>query len=439
MLVKKVKEFLKANNLINEDYAIVAVSTGVDSTVLLDILYKIGIKVVIAHVNHHKRKESDTEAKFIESYAKDKNIPFEILDYFYNHEGNFHDLAHEARYDFFRKLALKYHTNIIYTAHHADDEIETVLMKILEGSNLYGYGGISKINDNGEFKLVRPLLPFSKDMLYNYAKENNLTYFEDSSNNENDFLRNRIRHNVIPILKNESDDIYTKINEYSTILKESFEYIRNDSIKYLNEHENKINLDIFNKFHIALKKDIICLLLERYEVNKNNDIINAIINILSSKDGNKEYKLSNDYYFIKEYDMAFIKKKNDLIINECELGINDVVIYNNDFKIYFSKDRPINNAKYIKLCYNTLCLPLKVRPKKEGDSINLLIGNKKVSRLFIDLKIPKEKRDNIPIITDSNDNILWVYDYVKSKTVFEQKGNGDILLIVEEKLKNDER
>lgn len=435
MLVKKVRDFLNANNLITDDYIIVAVSGGVDSTCLLDILIKLKLKVVLAHVNHHKRKESLMEASYLEEYARKNNIPFEILNYYFDHEGNFHDKAHSARYDFFRSLGKKYNTNIIYTAHHADDQIETVLMKILEGSNLYGYGGISKINDNGEFKIVRPLLSISKIELYEYADINNLKYFEDSSNGENDFLRNRIRHNVIPILKEESNDLTTKIDEYSTILKESFEYIRNDSISYLNKNENKINLDDFNNFHIALKKDIICLLLERYMVNKNNDIINSILNLLKNKDGNKELKLSNDYYFIKEYDKAYINKKDECNINECLIDIKNKAIYNDKCIIYFSKDKPIVNAKYIKLCYNSLCLPLKVRPKKDGDSINLLIGSKKISRLFIDLKVPKEKRDNIPIITDGNDNILWVYDYAKAKTVFEQKGNGDILLIVEEKTK----
>ena len=424
MLVKKVKEFLKANNLINDRYAIVAVSTGVDSTVLLDILYKIGVKVVIAHVNHHKRKESDTEAKFLESYAKEKNIPFEILDYFYNHEGNFHDLAHQARYEFFRKLALKYHTNIIYTAHHADDEIETVLMKILEGSNLYGYGGISKINDNGEFKLIRPLLPFSKELLYSYAKENNLTYFEDSSNSEDDFLRNRIRHKVVSALFEENPNfgenfLYFKDRlafANDLINQKRDEFIKNNVLR--NEFEIKFDIELFKLEDEILKYEILFEILKKYDLSKA-----CIEEILKIIDSNKNNIISNIS------DICVIKDKNYLIIREEEyqkeefyLEIKDLGIYNlnDEYEIEFSKLDDLEKKCALSISnvnniwYNTDMFPFYIRTRVDGDVMLLSKGHKKIKDILIDCKMSKMDKDKILLLEDKNKDIISILGLKKS-------------------------
>ena len=189
-----IASFLKENNLIIDKPIIVACSGGADSVCLLYVLYKLGYKVILAHVNHHKRIQSETEEDAMRNFANELNIPFELLEYHYDGMDNFHNDSHNARYNFFRGLCKKYDTNIIATAHHQDDQIETVLMKIMEGSNLYGYGGIAIVNDDGEYKIIRPLLCVDKDEIYSYAKKNNLIYFEDKSNQEDDFLRNRIRH-----------------------------------------------------------------------------------------------------------------------------------------------------------------------------------------------------------------------------------------------------
>lgn len=440
MIKKVVANFLKNNNINKEDNLILGLSGGVDSMTLFDVLTKLGYHVIIAHVNHHKREESETEEKAIKDMAEALNVPFEKLDFYDDYTDNFHNLAHHARYEFFKKLSIKYHTKYIVTAHHADDQIETILIKILEGSNLYGYGGISKINDDGTFILVRPLLTFSKAELYQYAKVNNLVYFEDSSNSEDHYLRNRIRHQIIPLLKDECPDIYNKIDEYSNQIKEAFSYIRTSSIKYLDENNNKIDLTTFRNFDIALKKDIICLLLERYQIRKNYDTINNIYYFLEDSFGSKKISLEDGYFFYREYHKAYIAKEN-IQNEEIELILNldNKVIYKNEYLIYFSKNIPNTNAKYLKLCYNTLKLPFKIRNKKEGDSILLNVGNKKLSRLFIDDKIPKEKRNQLPIILDNNDEILWVYDIAKAKKVFEDKNKGDIYLVVERMNQYDDR
>lgn len=425
---------MNQNNLITNNTIICAVSGGVDSICLLDILYKLGYNVVLAHVNHNKRVESINEQEAMKKLADSLNIPFELLDYHYDGVDNFHNDAHNARYEFFKNLCIKYNTDVIATAHHLDDQAETIIMRLLEGSNLYGYGGISCCNDDGEYKIIRPLLCLSKEELYNYANSNKLTYFEDSSNNEDLFLRNRIRHNIIPLLKNEADSFYTKISQYSNQLKEAFSFIRTQSIDYLNKTNNIIDINSFSVLDIAIKKDIISLMLERYNINKSTNIIEDALEILKSTSGNKKIDLEGDFVFIRSYDKAMIKRNDLKDINFIQVDINKNGVFNNKYKFYLSHNLPLNsNAKYIKLCYNNLELPLTIRSRMDGDLIHLPIGTKKLNRIFIDSKISFDKRNEYPIIVDNNNTILWVYNLVKSKEVIEQKDSSNIYLVCEEK------
>ena len=430
----RVKKFIKDNNININNKVVVAVSGGSDSIALIHILINLGYDCILAHVNHHKRIESENEAIEMENLAKKLNIPFELFNYYDDNTDNFHNASHNARYNFFRDVCNKYKTNIIATAHNQDDLIETVLIKIMEGSNLYGYGGISIINDDGKYKIIRPLLCLSKDEIYEYNKMNNNIYFEDSSNHKDYYLRNRLRHNIIPLLKKESDDLYNKVLEYSIQVKEAFNYIRQISINYLNSNDNKIDLNSFKSFDIALKKDIISLLLERYYINKNNDLLNQLLSLLDNNKGTKSINLSNNYKFIRSYDLAYITNLENNESECLEIKLDEEVIFNSKYKFYFSKNIPLNNVKYLKLCYNKLEFPIYVRNRKNGDIIKTPLGTKTISRLLIDKKVSKEIRDNIPLIVDNNGNILWVYDYQKSINIFDMKENSNIYLVCEELL-----
>ena len=424
-------DFMRKYNLITDKPIVCAVSGGVDSICLLHILYNLGFKVILAHVNHNKRLESKNEAIAMENLADSLNIPYEYFSYHYDENDNFHNDAHVARYSFFKDVCHKHNTNVIATAHHLDDQIETILIKMINGSNLYGYGGISASYEENNIKIIRPLLHTNKDELYNYAKNNNLTYFEDKSNFEDEFLRNKIRHHVIPNLKEYSNDFYNKISLYSNQVKEAFNFIRSISIKYLEDNKDSINFDSFDTLDIAVKKDIISLLLEKYQISKNNRIIQQILDILENPIGTKEIMLDNNYRFVRNYNTATIKKGQSTLTTKVELQ-NEEIVYNNRFRVYFSKIKPNTNAKWIKLCYNVIELPFLVRPWKHGDEIKLQFGTKKLSRLFIDKKIPKDIRDTIPVITDKNNNVLWVYGLAKSELIKSNNENEKIYLVCEE-------
>ena len=428
---KRVKKFIIDGKFNIDNKIVCATSGGADSLAMLYILHNLGYECILAHVNHHKRIESEMEEKEMKDLALKLNIPFEVLEYHFDGNGNFHDQSHIARYNFFKEVCDKYHTNIISTAHHSDDLIETVLIKLLEGSNLYGYGGIKSCYFDGKYKIIRPLISFSKEELKDYCVKNNIKYFDDKSNFEDDYLRNRLRHHVIPLLKDECHDLGAKTLKYSNILYESFDFIRKLSINYLNEHNDTINIDDFESLDIALKKDIISLMLEKYNIRKNTNVLTDILDLIKDKSGNKNIDLSDGFILNKSYNLVSIIKKEKLESEIISLNLDEVKTFNGMFKFYFSKNIPTNNAKYIKLCYNNLKLPFYIRCKMEGDKINIQNGTKKISRVFIDKKIPEAIRNVTPIILDNSNNIIWVYDLIKSDDIYKMKENCDIYLVGE--------
>ena len=431
-MLNKIKAFIKDNNLIPDNSRILlALSGGVDSMTLLYILKELKYDIVVAHVNHKKRLESEYEERQIKELCNNLNIPCEIL-HLEHLDGNFQSKAHDKRYSFFINIAHKYNIKYIATAHHADDNIETILLNIMGGSNLYGYGGISKkLEINGTY-IIRPLLLISKDDIKKYALKNNITYYEDISNSQDDYTRNRLRHHIIPVLKNECPSILSKISSYSNQIHEAFHFIRNISENFLNNYDNKINILEFNKQDLFIKKDIICLLLEKYEIERSENLINDLIDLIKNNKPQLNYSLKDNWIFKKRYNLAFIDNnilESDFkyILNNKEDKIDD------NYIIYFSLNKPNDCANYIKLCYNEIVFPLTIRNRMENDEILMSFGHKKLKNLFIDKKIPKEMRERIPVVVDNLGNILWVVNYAKSKFVLEQKEKGNIYLVVKEK------
>ena len=170
--MKKVIEFLK-KTIDKNTSLVVACSGGPDSMCLLDLVTKLkdelNLNIIVAHVNHKLRIESEEEAKMVENYSKENNLIFELLEITDYINGNFSEEdARKRRYKFFNEVIEKYHASLLLTAHHGDDLIETILMRLTRGSNLSGYIGIKEISQNENYKTLRPLLSIKKDEIINY-------------------------------------------------------------------------------------------------------------------------------------------------------------------------------------------------------------------------------------------------------------------------------
>jgi len=380
-------------NLSKLNTYIVAVSGGIDSMVLLNFLISHGYKIIVVHFNHQKREDSYKDHDLIKNVTDAFMIPYHMIKLNIK-SGNFQEKAREERYYHLEQIADQYHTKHIVTAHHSDDLIETVLMKLVRGSNLLGYSGIQEISNINGYIYHRPLLKYSKDDLKNYAKSLDLQYNEDSSNDEDDYLRNRIRHHVVPRLK-EENDLNEHILNFSSQVYLASDFIRSQSKTFLNS-KLEFNLKEFNLLHEAIKWDVISYLLEQINVSKSYEKLSMILKQLVTIKPNVEIKLSSNFMMIKSYDLVKIKA---LSKDENKNTLPTLTISHKKTDVSYNS---------IELCYNELDFPITLRHRKNGDILKFDFGRKKLKDFLIDKKIPKEIRDSLLLAVDKNDQILWI-------------------------------
>ena len=415
------------NNLDKTKPVVLALSGGVDSMVLFHLLKNADFKVVIAHVNHHKRAESIIEEEYIRDLAKENCCPIEVLDYIHD-KNNFQAEAHNSRYNFFYETAKKYNASSIITAHHYIDNLETIIMNIIRGSNIYGYAGIKEISYYNGIAVIRPLISVDKNELYNFAEINKIKYFEDSSNTSDDYLRNRIRHHVIPNLQKENPNLGNSITNYSTQLHEAFEYIRSKSVKYLEENGNKINLNSFNNLALIEKKDIINYICDRLDILSSDNKIKDILALIENPKPNLSYCLNTKYQFIKAYDVCYVKEKSHTENIHIQINKNETVDII-DYGTFTLSNTEYKNNIYLEVS-NSEPLPLIIRKRLDGDKLIIGSGHKKLKDFLIDKKIPKEERDNLLIVTNSLNEIIWVMGYYKKRC----EENNCLILEFKEKI-----
>lgn len=410
----KIKSFIDSEKLINEnDTIVLGLSGGIDSMVLFSVLKNLGYKLVIAHVNHHVRKESDEELIFTKEYVSSYGIPYEsiVLDKIENN--NFQDEARKLRYQFFYDVAKKYGTNIIATAHHQDDLLETVIMRISRGSNLYGYGGIkSKVSYNG-FTIIRPLLCVNKEEIKQYQIKNSLPYREDASNNKDSYTRNRIRHSVIPNLVLENEKTYENVFHYSKQIYQAFSYIRKNTISLYQKNKGKIDNSSFAKLDEALQFDFLSYILEEKKIDCSYNKLNLMRKLILSEKPNGEITLNENCVFQKTYETSTISMKKSCEDYEFFVYENDCVTLPNGAIVKITRNLENNKDIFLKVCYNNIRFPLMIRNRRNGDSFDFPFGKKKIKKLFIDMKIPLDERDSVPIVLNHDGEILGIPGIIK--------------------------
>lgn len=421
------------------DSVVVGTSGGPDSMCLLHLLLRIkqalDIQIICAHVNHNSGRPGQIEdQKFVEKYCKKNGIVFETMIIEEYGDDNFHNEARSIRYNFFSKLAKKYNSKYIFTAHHADDLMETILMRIVRGSTLRGYSGFSKVVKMDNYTVVRPLIHVTKQQILTYLKDNKVKYVIDTSNDKDIYTRNRFRKYIVPEFRKEDPLVHEKFYKFSKVLLEYNEYIDKQVSRLYKKvcPDNVLNIDEFLRQEQLIQTKIIYLMLEKiYQddlmllTDKHSEII---INLINSKKANSTIHLPNNIQAIKSYNTLELTKLN--IKDIYEIQISDYVNLPNGKNIEIIKTSKIDDNNICRIDLDTVKQPLYVRNRQTGDKMTVkgMLGRKKISDIFIDCKIPMEQRDLWPVVCDANDNIIWLPGLKKSKFCKAKDEKCDIIL-----------
>ncbi|WP_314794273.1 tRNA lysidine(34) synthetase TilS [Gemella sanguinis] len=418
---------MKINTLWNkEDKIAIALSGGVDSIVLFHLLateYKDSYKeLVVFHINHGLREESYEEAEFVERLVKDFDVKF------YKEELNMSDLerdshtseemlARELRYQAFNKMAKLEGVTKLLTAHHKNDQVENILMRLLTGRSIDHSLAICEEIEMAGLTIYRPLLNILKAELEEYAKEKNLHYYVDATNFDTDYTRNNIRHNIVPLLNDINsgsfDNLINFANYYQNINNNLKKAILSNKDNYIfSRDEDKISLvkDKFLELNeeemYFLLKDLITDELGVFDVKQK--AIFDVVSSLKKNSGNKSYDLKNNLKIISQYETLYIHKIEKKCYNEKIEIIIDKICENSVYEFYQNKFIISTDAKDSEIGFNKSELPLLITTKKEGDRVRRGEINKKLSRIFIDEKVPKELRDTLPVIRNNKGEVLGV-------------------------------
>ena len=373
---------------------LVAVSGGVDSMNLLHFLHsyrdKLEIDIGIAHINHKQRLASEEEEEYLRKWALRHNIPF-FVDYF---QGDFsEEKSRTFRYSVFRKIMKEKGYTALVTAHHADDNQETILMRLIRGSRLRHLVGISEVSGLPEGELIRPLLSFKKSDLPNPF------HFEDATNSGLDYLRNRVRNHYLPLLKKENPQFATHLQylseEVSTMMAALSELTKAFDIE---------DRRCFSNLSFPVQTVLLQQYLQQFpDLQLSKSQFNQLLNVMTSKT-NSEYYIKAGYWLLLRPDKAAISKiipKTDSQNKPKVLDYESKVEFNGfhfEFRAVDTEDDGISVSSLS---------PIVLRHRQSGDQITLGHYTKKIRRLFIDDKVSIEERRNA-IIGEQDGEIIFV-------------------------------
>ena len=418
--------FLKGKKIL------LAVSGGIDSMVLVDLFSKLDFEIGIAHCNFQLRGEESNED---ENFVKIQSIKYTIKGYFksfdtknYSEEKkiSLQQAARELRYNWFKELLEKEGYDYLLTAHHLDDSLETFLINFTRGTGIEGLTGIPEVNGN----VIRPLLIFSRDEIENYAKANKIEWREDSSNASDKYFRNKIRHHVVPILKElnpsllESfENTIKNISGTNTLVKDAL----NTSFKEIaSKKNNDTYFDIEKLIQLENYKSYLYEWLKPFGFSDWQ----SIQELIHSQSGKQVF--SESYRLLKDRDQLILSKTeiNNIdevfLINENENSIVKPINFSICNQSYISE--PTNSCIFVDK--EKLKFPLKIRKWQEGDYFypSGMQGKKKVSKYFKDEKFSLIDKENTWLLC-SNNEIIWIINHRADQRFLANNNTQQILKI----------
>ena len=423
---------------------LVAVSGGVDSIVLLDLLLAIPEEerpeIGVAHVNHQLRRESEEEEEMVRRLCEEKNLSF--YTYVWQsqlEQGNMESKARKVRYDFFADIYRKEGYTGLVTAHHADDLAETLIMKLTKGTQWTNLASIKAESSRLGMKIYRPLLAFSKLELREYAAAKRLFYYEDQSNYSLDYHRNRIRHRVVPLLKEENPNFLNQVQNLTKqisytdkVLTATLDPILDDMTHLESKKCWKIDLELFLNQSKEMRYLLLTKLIQKVMIQKGYSMsevqVETILSLIEDGKSQGRIDLQADWRFRKEYSVGYIEKVFEKKTGDLPEGTElprtgEYELTKSDRVMLYREEEAVNFCHLFTGCKEEVSLyltssdfPLSIRRRAPGDAIiyNEKGNHKKLRRLFIDEKIPQSMREEMWVVVNSEREVLGVFTIGKS-------------------------
>ena len=433
-ILTRISDFLVKELFVDKHVKILlAVSGGVDSAVMLDILANLSkefsFELVICHYNHGLREDAVTDEKFVKSLGRRYGIKVHstqgnVKEYAKQNKYSIEEAGRKLRYNFLEKTAKQEKVTFVATAHNANDSTETFFLNLFRGSGLTGLGGIpQKRAFFRNINIIRPIIILTRNEIEEYAKKRELRWREDESNNDNSFMRNKIRNHLLPILQEDySKDIYNLVNRSARMINSADRFIYqrikpnlNDIVKKTGKGFLIIDLRKLNLFDDFIKKELLIIALANY-LNLNNvgyNKLSALVDLYYKSNGSE--LILNEYFTaIKDREDIVIYRNN--IVREFTLKVplrgehelpNGILRFNSPrskSKVVF-EDNPF--VEYLDKEF--LPAKLEVRSLKDGDRFKPLgmHGSMKLSDYITNEKISFLEKRNLYVLT-SGPKILWL-------------------------------
>ena len=435
MLVSRVKRTIDHYHLLNQgDRVVLGVSAGVDSMVLLHLLnacsQTFNLSLVVAYVNHGLRpSESEQEADLVQKECERLRLPFELGTFNtkeFQRVGkcSLQEAARRLRFHFFEQIFQKYEAQKIALGHHADDQVETVLMRLMRGAGLQGLKGMLPAREG---KVIRPLLEIWRHEIEAFAIKNKVPFLIDSSNLKEDYLRNRLRLSLIPLLEKEyQPNLKEILLRTSAILREENDYLEKEAERaYQDMVEGNgdtitFQYPVYRSLHPAIQWRVIQKVLRTIYGGKREDLeISHVFNKLKQPPPSFFLEFPLGVCMEKRYETVSFGKKRAQAVPPFEVELvspgrtfieeigREVVTEEMDMES--PSGMPKGSSETAFLDYSVLRFPLRIRNFRPGDRFQPLgvKGSQKLKEFFIDHKIPSFERSKIPLLI-SGEKIVWV-------------------------------
>ena len=423
------------------DRVLVAVSGGPDSIALLHLLdkqkEKYGIELFVVHVNHQLRTEAEQEAIYVQQVCRERNLPFQMFSvdvqtYARQNRMSLEQAGHEVRHNCFRECKERWQITKLALGHHGDDRAESVLLHLVQGC---GLDGLTAMPPQDGW-IIRPLAEIRKQDLIAYCEAEKLHYFIDSSNLETEFLRNRIRLEILPELRQLNPQITDALLRLQDSCAADADYLERSTAALWEQYGSRtagqilFPADVLQKQHAALQRRILRYLYRQLtgsETNLTFRQVEQMQHIALQQNGSQQIHLTDGVIFFREYNTLNIawrqKKQTEAYRYIWNLeGMLSVPEWNGMFQAVvsekgLSEESKHQNTEYaadssmeIAIDADQLRAPLQIRSRQPGDRLVMPYGHKKLKQFFIDKKVPASERGRIPLVL-SGEEIIWIPGY----------------------------